>query len=323
MNRTFILTSALFIGVLVSFFLAMMIGVEHYSFTTVLHSLLNSSTPDNVTQTLVEIRLPRVLVAFVVGMMISVAGLIMQTVTHNDLSEPSILGINAGANLMIVLMVVIVPTVSFIGIIFSGFIGGAAVGIIILMMTKYNSPVKLVLAGAGISLLLYALTNFIVITNGLGQFAMFFTSGGAAGQSLANILTVIPIALLLIGALVMMSRELDILMLNDEVARSIGQNQRIYKFATLFIAILLAAISVALVGNIIFLGMLVPHIVKMLIGYSHQKTIIFTAILGGVFFVLADMFARMFSEMPVNAVISMIGLPFFIYVIRKRGHRYA
>ena len=323
MNRTYILASALFIGVLASFFLAMMIGVEHYSFQTVLNSLMHPGADDTVTQTLMEIRLPRVLVAFLVGMMISVAGLIMQTVTHNDLSEPSILGINAGANLMIVLVVVLVPTITFVGLVISGFIGGALVGIFILMMTGYNSPVKLVLAGAGISLLLLALTNFIVITNGLGQFAMFFTSGGAAGQTLSNVLMVTPVAIVLILILILMSRELDVLLLSDDVAHSIGQNQRIYKFVSLFIAIMLAAISVALVGNIIFLGMLVPRIVKMIVGHLHKKALIFTAFLGGVFFVLADMFARMFSEMPVNAVIAMIGLPFFIYIIRRRGHTYA
>lgn len=171
MNRTYILASALFIGVFASFFLAMMIGIEHYTFQNVLNSLMHPYANDSVTQTLMEIRLPRILVAFLVGMMISVAGLIMQTVTHNDLSEPSILGVNAGSNLMIVLVVVLVPTITFVELVVSGFIGGSLVGLVILMMTRHNSPVKLVLAGSGISLLLLAITNFIVITNGLGQFS--------------------------------------------------------------------------------------------------------------------------------------------------------
>lgn len=188
-------------GIILSFTAAMMFGVENYTLGQVFSSVFSYEVGDSVSQILYEIRLPRVMAAFLAGLMISIAGLIMQTVTHNDLSEPSILGINAGANFFIVIGALLIPTLSFAGMVIGGFIGGLIVGFIILFVTRFKSPIHLILAGAGISLFLYALTDFFVITNNLGQYVAFFTSGGAAGVSLGQIMIIAPFAVVVIGVL--------------------------------------------------------------------------------------------------------------------------
>lgn len=310
-------------GIILSFFLSMMYGTNAYSLGTVAQVIFNLDMTDQVHQILYEIRMPRVLAALVAGFMISISGLILQSVTHNDLSEPSILGINAGANLAIIVAALALPALPFIGVMGAGFIGAMLVGMVILSVTRSKSPMHLILAGAGISLLLYAVTDFLVITFNLGQYIAFFTAGGAAGQSLSNIALILPAALLLTAVLLFLSKELDILLFGDEMATSLGQNQALYRRVTLTLAIMLASMAVAMVGNVVFLGLLVPHIVKMIFGNLHRFTIIYTGMTGAMVFAISDMLARIFNEAPVNAIIAMIGLPFFIYIIRKRGDQYA
>lgn len=310
-------------GVFISFIAAMMFGADSYAFSDIWHVIFNLDMTLQSHQILYEIRLPRVLAALVAGFMISVSGLVLQSVTHNVLSEPSILGINAGANLAIILAALIIPAVSFVGIMVSGFIGGMAVGLVILGVTRNRSPLHLILAGAGISLFIYAITDFLVLANDMGQYVAFFTAGGVAGQSMSNLAVVAPVALLLITGLYMMAKELDVLLFGDEMALSLGQNRALYSWLTLIIAIMLASVAVAMVGNVVFLGLLVPHIVKMIFGNMHRFTIIYSGLFGATIFALSDMLARIFNETPVNAVIAMIGLPFFIYIIKKRGGQYA
>src|SRR5699024_8491581 len=163
----------------------------------------------------------------------------------------------------------------------------------------------------------------LVITNDLGQYMTFFTAGGASGQSIGNLAIVVPLAAVLVLALYIMAKELDVLLFGDEMAVSLGQNRGLYKWLTLVIAVMLSSIAVAMVGSVVFLGLLVPHIVKMIYGNMHKYTIIYTGLFGAIIFALSDMFARVFNEAPVNAVIAMIGLPIFIYIIKKRGAQYA
>ncbi|GAB3057356.1 FecCD family ABC transporter permease [Salinicoccus sesuvii] len=323
MDRKWYFLPIFVMGILLSFVLAMMYGTNTYSVREVFDVIFNLDMTSQSHQILREIRLPRVLTALLAGFMISISGLVLQSVTHNDLSEPSILGINAGANLAIILAALLVPTLPFIGVVGSGFIGGMLIGLVILSMTRYRSPMHLILAGAGISLLLYAVTDFLVITFNLGQYIAFFTAGGAAGQSISNITIVFPMAVVLVIVLLFLSKELDVLLFGDEMAVSLGQNQTVYRRVTLTVAIMLASMAVAMVGNVVFLGLLVPHTVKMLFGNMHRFTIIYTGFTGAMIFVLSDMFARVFNETPVNAIIAVIGLPFFIYIIKKRGDKYA
>ena len=207
-----------------SFFAAMMFGVENYTFGKVVDTLFSGGA-DRAGGILYEIRLPRVLAAFLAGLMISISGLIMQTVTHNDLSEPSILGVNAGANFAIVAATLVLPVLSFAAMLAAGFLGGLVVGVVILFVTRFRSPIHLILAGAGISLFLYAVTDFLVITNNLGQYVAFFTSGGAAGVSLGELAAIAPVAVVIIAILYILSKELDVFLFGEEMAASLGQNQ--------------------------------------------------------------------------------------------------
>src|SRR5699024_1689397 len=124
MKNKWLLMPVFIAGIILSFTAAMLFAVENYTVVQVSSSGFISEAAESVSQILYEIRLPRVMAAFLAGLMISIAGLIMQTVTHNDLSEPSILGINAGSNFFIVIGALLIPTLSFVGMVIGGFIGG-------------------------------------------------------------------------------------------------------------------------------------------------------------------------------------------------------
>ena len=304
------------------FILSLCFGSSHYSLNTVAMSLFQTDLTIHSHQVLYEIRFPRVMASLCAGAMLSISGLILQTTTHNNLSDSSILGINAGANLSIVIATLIIPSISFLNILIFGFVGGLMIGLIVLLITRSQSSLHLILAGAGISLFIYAITDFVIITNDLGQYIAFFTAGGASGQRLSNYTIILPLFIIVFVILQILSKELDIFLHGDEMSISLGQNTKFIKIIAVICAIILASIAVAMVGNVVFIGLLVPHITKMLYGYKHCYNLILTGILGGTLFMLCDMFSRIFNEIPVNAIIAVIGLPIFILIIRRRESAY-
>lgn len=276
-----------------------------------------------------EIRFPRIIAAIFVGSALAVAGAIMQGVTRNALADPGLLGLTAGANAALALTMAVIPNSSYYVLIFACFIG-AGIGMIIVYSigasTKGGfSPLKLVLAGAAVSALLQAVADGTGILFKIAKDVSMWTSGGLIGTTW-QALIIVPVIVIGLAIAFIFSRQLTILSLNEEVAVGLGQKTAVIKGIMMFVVVILAGAAVALVGNLAFIGLMVPHIVRALVGTDYRFVLPMCALVGGWLMVAADFVARMVNapyETPVVAVISIIGLPFFLLLVRKGGRQFA
>lgn len=275
-----------------------------------------------------EIRFPRVIAAFFVGAALAVAGAIMQGMTRNPLAEPGLLGLTAGANLALSLALAFIPGISFLMIMFSSFIG-AGIGMLSVLgisSTSRNglSPLKLVLAGAAVSLFLQAIASSVSILFNVAKNVSMWTAGGLISTSW-DALIIVPFIMLGLFIAILYSKQLTILSLNEELAKGLGQKTKLIKIILIFVVIFLAGTAVALIGNLTFVGLFIPHIVRKIVGADYRFIIPMSIIVGGIFMIGTDFISRMVIaplEIPVVALVALVGLPFFLFLVKKGGRTF-
>ena len=291
---------------------------------------LTSNTTNSAISIIREIRLPREVGAIFVGAALAVSGAIMQGITRNPLADPGLLGLSAGANTALAITIAFIPSVNYFGIMIACFIGAAVGSFLVFGISTMKkggfSPLRIVLAGSAISAFLYAIGDGISIYFKVAKNVSMWTSGGLIGTTWGQLQTIIPV--IVIGILISMSlsRQLTILCLNEEAAVGLGQKTTQVKVILFVVIILLAGASVALVGNMAFIGLMIPHIVRAIVGTDYRYIIPMSAVLGATFMLLADTLGRtMYSpyETPVFAIVSLIGLPFFLIIVHKGGKAFS
>ncbi|MEK3684058.1 FecCD family ABC transporter permease [Paenibacillus sp. FSL R10-2736] len=271
-----------------------------------------------------ELRLPRVLGGVMVGASFAVAGAIMQGMTRNPLADSGLMGINSGAGFALAICFAFFPNLSFMYLILYSFIGaGAGAGIVygIGSLAKGGlTPARLVLAGAAFSALLSALSEGVALYFKIGQDLAFWYAGGLAGTKWFQLQVMYPwVIAALIGAIIL-SRSITMLSLGEDIARGLGQRTGLVKLAGALVVLVLAGASVAVVGAVGFVGLIIPHLTRYLVGVDYRWIIPCSAVLGALLVVGADLTARMINpphETPVGAIIALIGVPFFLYLARK------
>ncbi|HSP23433.1 MAG TPA: iron ABC transporter permease [Planococcus sp. (in: firmicutes)] len=287
---------------------------------------LFSNASNNAISVIREIRLPRELAAVLVGAALAVSGAIMQGMTRNPLADPGLLGLTAGANAALAITLAFIPAANYFGIMVACFIGAAVGAALVFGLGSVKrggfSPFRIVLAGAAISAFLSALAEGIGIYFKISKDVSMWTAGGLIGTTWGQLKVISPfIAISLVIAL-LLARQLSILSLSEEAAIGLGQKTMQTK-ALLFVAItLLAGAAVALAGNMAFVGLLVPHIVRAIVGVDYRHIIPMSAIAGAIFMLFADLLGRTINapfETPVAAIVAMLGLPFFLIIVRKGG----
>jgi iron complex transport system permease protein len=262
-----------------------------------------------------------------VGASLAVAGAIMQAMTRNPLASPGILGLNTGASFATLLAMVLWPAASRFDLILLS-IAGATLGAALVyglgsLSRGGLTPVRLALTGIAVSSLLGAIGNGLMIYHELGQDALLWFARGTEGVHWFDIRIFLPMATAgLLGAMVM-APALGVLTLGDGVARSLGQRTGWTKLVAASIVLLLVGGAVSLAGPVGFIGLMVPHVVRYLVGLDHRAVIPGSALCGATLLLVADIGARLATTplktpVPVGVVTALLGVPFFLYLACRR-----
>ncbi|MBM6618942.1 FecCD family ABC transporter permease [Bacillus suaedaesalsae] len=313
------------IFVCISFILSIGFGAIPISFKVILDSFL-SFQPDNMEHQLIrEVRLPRAITALLIGIALAAAGAIMQGITRNPLADPSIIGITHGAGLAIAIYLAVFSTGSYWVLLIWSFAGSAIAACIVLAFTVISkdrtSPVTLTLAGAALSMLFSALSTGIAIHYQLSQDLSFWFAGGLSGTKWMHVTILIPTVIIGLILSMWISRPLTILSMGEDVSSSLGQSNAKIRIIGLLAVIILSGIAVSIAGMIGFLGLIIPHIVRLLIGSDYRWIIPCSAICGALLLIISDIGARMVNppfETPVSAITAILGVPVFLYLSRQK-----
>ncbi|AWC27323.1 FecCD family ABC transporter permease [Bacillus cytotoxicus] len=314
---------------LLIFMASMVFGAADTTIKDVWLALTSSAKGDKIS-IIREIRLPREVAAIFVGAGLAVSGAIMQGLTRNPLADPGLLGLTGGANAALAITIAFIPSANYFYIMIACFIG-AAIGAIMVFgigMMKQGglSPFRIVLAGAAVSAFLIAVSEGIGIYFKISQDVSMWTAGGVIGTTWGQLQLIIPVISINVLIAILFSKKLTVLSLSEEVAIGLGQKIIVIKIILFIIIILLAGASVALVGNMAFIGLMVPHMVRPLVGPDYRFVIPMSALAGASFMLLADTIGRTMNapyETPLVAIVAIVGLPFFLFIVRKGGQTFS
>lgn len=272
-----------------------------------------------------SVRLPRALIASAIGASLAISGVLMQTLTKNPLASPDIFGVNAGAGLAVVTGVTVFGISNLQVFTWLSFIGAAIAAISIYMIGSMGrgglTPMKLTLAGAAMTAMVSSLTQGLLVSNeALLEQVLFWLAGSVSGRSLDNLIAVLPYLTVGWGIALVVSGKMNVLSMGEDVAKGLGLNIVFLKIVLGLAIILLAGGSVAVAGPIGFIGIVVPHLTRSIVGIDHRWLIPFSGLFGAVLLIAADIISRyilMPREVPVGVMTAIIGTPFFIYIARK------
>ncbi|NJO82150.1 MAG: iron ABC transporter permease [Blastochloris sp.] len=285
-----------------------------------------ASTEHLIIRTL---RIPRAATAALVGASLAVAGALMQGLTRNPLADPGILGINTGAALGVVAAVFFLKIGSLYLYALFAFLGAALTAIAVYALGSLGrggpTPLKLTIAGAALTALLSSFTTGVLILNQRTlEEVRFWLAGSVAGRDLNLLIQVAPY--LLVGLLLAMAlgRQITTISLGDDIAKGLGQRTGWVKGLTALATVLLAGGAVAVAGPIGFVGLVIPHVVRFLVGQDYRWILPYAALLGATFLVCSDVVARLVlrpTELPVGVMTALIGGLLFVYLVRWRVKR--
>ncbi len=313
-------------GLLFFAVLGICLGANPVSFSRMLSVLINGAADDPLYRIVMYVRLPRVLGGILAGSGLAVSGMIIQAVLNNPLASPNIIGVNTGAGVLVLLTSAFLPAYPFL-LPLSAFVGAlfAALLVLVIALKSGLSQLTLVLTGFAVSSLFGAGMNTILILYpdayvGAGNFLV----GGLSSLTVDDLAyPCIYIAVGLIFA-VLCAGGLNLLLLGSDMAKSLGMNVALCRFLFLSVAALLAGAAVSFAGLIGFVGLVVPHSVKFLIGNDHRFAIPVSAFWGGIFVIVCDLLARTLFvpyELPVGILMAYIGAPFFVWLILKNRRK--
>ncbi|WP_338552101.1 iron ABC transporter permease [Paenibacillus sp. KS-LC4] len=307
-----------------SLFMAVSSGAKEMDLYTVWTAVFDYNASLTPHQIIHELRLPRVLGAALTGMAFAVAGAIMQGVTRNPMADTGLLGVNAGAAFVVALCFALLPSLSYSHVMLLSFIG-AALSTLFIMLLGSAAPggltsLRLTIAGAVVAAILHSLSTGIAIYFDLSQDLAFWYAGGVAGIKWVHLKLLAPVILAGLAGAMLLGRPITFLSLGEEAATGLGIKTARIRILGLLIAVVLAGASVSAAGSIAFVGLVIPHIARRIVGVDYRFVLPFSALLGGSLLVWADFAARMVNpprEFAIGAMVAMVGVPFFLYLARK------
>lgn len=272
-----------------------------------------------------QFRLPRSLLAALTGAALALAGFLLQAVVHNPLAEPYILGVSAGAGVGAVFFIVLGIGVSSLGIGASAFVGAVIATAAVFFLARKGgriAPQRLILAGVALGSLFSAITSYLTIsTDAQNVYSIMFFLLGSVSAATASQLLLPTVALLLVGGLTFLqSRALNALLIGDDAATSLGINVERLRTTMLIATAFLTASVVAVAGGIGFVGLIVPHVSRIIVGSDHRRMLPVAVLAGATFLATCDLLARTLaapSEIPLGVLTALIGAPFFLWLLRR------
>jgi iron complex transport system permease protein len=302
-------------------------GVGEYYITPleVLKTILGVPTDNSDHNFIVNtLRLPRMLVAALVGVALGMSGAIMQGISRNPLADPDLMGISSGASLMAVLLIVVFPATPSGYVPLAAFGGAAATALLIYILSWNNgdASLRLILIGIGLASVLGAATSFALTFGDISevQRALLWLTGSVYARSWDEVYGLLPWLITFVPASFFLARHLNVLGLGDDVAVGLGSRLHLWRGLLLLCSVALAAATVAAAGTIGFVGLMAPHLARRLVGNAHEGLLPIAGLIGGLLVVSADLVGRtIFApiELPCGLVTSVIGAPFFLYLLYR------
>ena len=300
------------------------IGSVNLSLGEIISSLIHQD--NSMVMTIVyKMRLPRNILAVLIGANLGVSGVLLQSVMKNPLADPGITGVSSGASVAAIIILLLMPQLSGALPLFA-FVGGAIACALVFIMAWKNGlrPERIVLAGVAINTILGGFISLLsTLFSDRIQSAILWLNGSLATKTWSHVDMLFLYSLIGLGLSLFLIRSANVLQLGDESAKNLGFNVSRTRLIISAVAVFLAAISTAVVGIISFIGLIVPHIARLLMGSDHKYTIPFSMVLGAIVLLIADTLARTIGgsiEIPVGVITSIVGGPFFLYLLRKRGN---
>ncbi|WP_029071386.1 FecCD family ABC transporter permease [Kandleria vitulina] len=302
--------------------LSLMLGKVTVSFKSVIEAFDSSIVNNEVN--IVRARMPRTIFALLAGCSLSVSGTLMQSITRNPIADPSILGVNTGAALFVI-MGMSFSQVGRISSLVLAFVGGLLTMVCVYLISSFGyggmTPIKLALAGAAMSIALQSIVNALMLKDRLlmDRFR-FWQVGSLSKASWQDIMTVLPVIIVSLIIAYLLSSSLDIMALGDEMATSLGINVSFIYVLSTIVGVLLCASITALAGPIGFVGLMIPHFVRLLCGNAMKKVLLFSSLLGSAILLSSDIIGRLVggsAEIEVGIIMALLGAPVFIMIVRK------
>jgi iron complex transport system permease protein len=314
------------VAVIIAISLSVSYGSTSIDLATVWQAVFHFNQELTSHQVVQELRLPRAFSAALVGAFLAVSGAIMQGMTRNPLASPSIMGVTDGAAFALVTMMAFSPGISSSSLTISSFIGAGLAAALVFMIGSFSAngltPVKLALAGVAIGTMLRSLSSMISLHFNLEKELGFWLAGGLNGASWTSVHVLLISGVIGLLISISISKSITVLSLGEDMAIGLGQNNLLIKALGIIAVLILTGAAVSIAGAVGFVGLIVPHITRFIMGTDYRWIIPSSAIFGSLLLVLSDVASRLINapfETPVGAVTALIGVPFFLYLARSSG----
>ncbi|PCN43150.1 ferrichrome ABC transporter permease [Brevibacillus laterosporus] len=319
-----LLTSPIFIVILMA--LSIVFGAKNIEVSTIQDAIFHFDAGNADHQIIMHSRIPRAVGALLIGAFLAMSGALMQGMTRNFLASPSIMGVSDGSAFVITVCMIFMPDTSSLQMIMYSLLGSAlGVGIVLgfaSLLPNGMTPVRLAIIGTVIGTVLSSISQALSTYFQISQNLSFWYNARLHQIDPGLIKLALPFAIVGILLALFLSKSITILSLGEEIAVNLGQRTALIKGLTMLTVVILTGISVALVGKIGFVGLIVPHIARFLVGIDYRWIVPCSAVVGGIFLLFSDILSRFMNypfETPIGVVTSLFGIPFFLYLIVKKG----
>ncbi len=310
---------------IIGLIVAICAGAKSIPLQTVIDSIFHYE--DMLDMQLVrDVRIPRAICTAFIGGLLGITGAMMQGVTRNPVAEPSLMGITQGATFAIALMGASSGLLGLFGYMFAAFIGALVSGTLVLLFSmksaRHMNMSKLLLAGTALSTFFISMATVIALLTNKSQNLAFWLAGGFRATTWASVQLVLIVGVLTTILALFLAPKINVVNLGEDVCIGLGENPNRIRMQTLLLIIPMCAVCVAVAGNIAFVGLIVPHIIRRWVGQDYRMIMPLSFLFGSTLVIWADVLARLVNqpyETPIGLFTSLVGVPLFIWMVRKEG----